>query len=531
MVAPVRSWPDVVPAPNRTLGWAVLAWTADYLLQPDGPDAGDPWRFTREQTRMILRWYEIDDAGKFLHRRGVIRRMKGWGKDPFLAVIAAVELCGPCRFGGWNADGTPIAVPHAAAWIQVSAVAMGQTRNTMTLFPGIFSKAAIADFGIELNKEIIHTRAGGRIEAVTQSPRVIEGARPTLAILNESHHWLSNNEGVEMADAIRRNLGKSRDGSARSMEITNAHMPGEGSVAETTFEAWQAAVAKGKTLAGVYYDSVEAPMRRDADGEPVPIPLLTDDELREGLLAARGDSVWLDPQRVLDEIRDPATPQSKARRFYLNQVAAAEESWVDPPDWAACKGAPPLDPGEMVALGFDGSLFEDSTALVACRISDGALFPLAVWEKPDGPRGQSWKVPLVQVDAAVDDAFRVYDVLLMYADPPHYRDSVERWSLTYGETVVVEFWTNRLKAMGLALLRLHTDIRAHRPIHEGTLVLTAHVGNAVSVETASGTQIRKRRQGDKIDVAVAATLAYEARAIAVAEGLNERSSGGWMVSV
>src|ERR1019366_3196934 len=235
--------------------------------------------------------------------------------------------------------------------------------NTMTLFPGIFSKAAIADFGIELNKEIIHTRAGGRIEAVTQSPRVIEGARPTLAILNESHHWLSNNEGVEMADAIRRNLGKSRDGSARSMEITNAHMPGEGSVAETTCEAGQAAVAKGKPLAGVYYDSAEAPRRRAADGEPVPIPLLTDDELREGLLAARGDSVWLDPQRVLDEIRDPATPQSKARRFYLNQVAAAEESWVDPPDWAACKGAPQLELGEMVALGFDGSLFEDSTAL------------------------------------------------------------------------------------------------------------------------------------------------------------------------
>ena len=49
------------------------------LRQPDGPDAGEPWRFTNEQMGILLRWYEIDAHGLFVHRRGVLRRMKGWG--------------------------------------------------------------------------------------------------------------------------------------------------------------------------------------------------------------------------------------------------------------------------------------------------------------------------------------------------------------------------------------------------------------------------------------------------------------------
>ena len=129
-----------MPAANRTLGWAILEWTADYLQQPDGPNAGESWDYTDEQVRMILRWYAIDEHGRFVYRRGVIRRMKGWGKDPLCATIAAIELCGPCRFGGWDAAKKPVAIQHPAPWIQIAAVSRDQTRNTMTLFPGLFTR-------------------------------------------------------------------------------------------------------------------------------------------------------------------------------------------------------------------------------------------------------------------------------------------------------------------------------------------------------------------------------------------------------
>jgi hypothetical protein len=34
-------------------------------------------------------------SGRFVYRKGVLQRMKGWGKDPLLAVICLVELVGP----------------------------------------------------------------------------------------------------------------------------------------------------------------------------------------------------------------------------------------------------------------------------------------------------------------------------------------------------------------------------------------------------------------------------------------------------
>lgn len=59
---------------------------------------GGPWKFTREQLRFVLHWYALDDNGRFSNRKGVLQRMKGWGKDPLLAVLCLVELVGPSRF-------------------------------------------------------------------------------------------------------------------------------------------------------------------------------------------------------------------------------------------------------------------------------------------------------------------------------------------------------------------------------------------------------------------------------------------------
>jgi hypothetical protein len=185
--------------PDLTLGWEVLQWTADYLLQPDGPEAGEPWRFTPEQARFVLFWYAVSPQGRFVYRSGMFRRMKGHGKDPLAAALCCVEFVGPCRFGGFQ-RGELFAEPHSAAWVQVAAVSKDQTRNTMTLFPGMLSRKAIQEYRIDLGKEIIYAHEGrNRIEAVTSSPRALEGGRATFVIKNESHHWIESNEGLQMS--------------------------------------------------------------------------------------------------------------------------------------------------------------------------------------------------------------------------------------------------------------------------------------------------------------------------------------------
>jgi hypothetical protein len=532
----IRIGPEGVP--DRTLAWSILEWQFDYLRQPDGPDSGDPWTYTPEQVRFILWWYAVDELGRFAFRRGVLRRMKGWGKDPVAASLALTEFVGPCRFGGWDANGQPVAVPHSAPWVQIAAVSKDQTRNTMTLMAPMMSPDLISDFGIDPGKEIIHSRSGGRIEAVTSSPRALEGGRPTFVIANETHHWLENNEGLEMGKAIARNLAKSRDGSARSLALTNAHDPGEGSVAELDWEAWSAMQDGRSRATGFLYDSLEAPA--DTQLAPRFVDDMSDAEkqrardtaresLRAGLVAARGDSTWLDVDRLIEEIYDPATPASMSRRFYLNQLVASEDAWIAPHEWGECADATQsIADGDMVTLGFDGSVREDSTALVACRVEDGFIQLLGCWEKPDGPAGDDWQVDRVAVDAAVYRAFDQFKVIGFYCDPPFFQDYVDKWAAEFAVKLRVrasqsrplEWWTNRPKAMVDALERFHEAAVSRQLVHDGDATLTRHVLNARRRVGRSGITISKENPSSprKIDAAMAAVLAYEARADAVTLG-------------
>lgn len=501
----VRTWPDTVPPPNRTLGWSILAWTAEYLLQPDGPNAGDPWQFTDEQARILLRWYEIDAQGKFKHRRGVVRRLKGWGKDPFLAAIAAAELCGPCRFDGFDADGVPVAIEHPAPWIQVAAVSKDQTRNTMTLFPGMFSPAAHLDYKIDPGKEIIHTARGGRIEAVTSSPRALEGGRPSLVIANETHHWVRGNDGLDMAKAIRRNLGKSRDGSARVVEITNAHDPQDNSAAGETYEAWLKSNGK---LPGVYYDSVESPtiVKRD---QVVSIDRMTDAEVKRCLALACGDSTWLDIPRILGEIRDPTASEGESRRYYFNQVWTAEsETWFAPGVFGACAGTVEIPDGADVVLACDGSNSGDATAIIVSTCGDDPqVGVVGCWEPPDDA-AKDWRIPIADVEETLRLAAKRWKVVEMVFDPYRFQHTMAVLA-DEGHTVVE--YPQSSSRMTPATQLFEQLVKNRLLTHSGDERLVRHVGNAVVLEDSRGRRIRKVNKWSKarIDLAVAAIMAVD----------------------
>lgn len=113
--------------PERTLGWQIAGWVSEYILNPRSQiDDPQPFRFTNEQMRLLLWWYAVDERGRFVYRTGIIQRIKGWGKDPFLAVISLIELVGPSRFKEFLSDGTPLGEPHPAGWVQVVATSQSQ---------------------------------------------------------------------------------------------------------------------------------------------------------------------------------------------------------------------------------------------------------------------------------------------------------------------------------------------------------------------------------------------------------------------
>ena len=584
--------------PEHTLGWQIIDWVEANLLN----DEGGPFILTNEQKRLLLWWYAIDESGRFAYRKSVIQRLKGWGKDPFAAVISAIEFVGPCRFGGWLKKdrkdlglvrGDPLGIEHPRAWIQIAAVSKEQTKNTMKLFPGLFTEACKAKHAIDIGKEVIYAHGGARtIEAVTSSPATLEGARPTLVIKNETHHWKANNEGHAMSSVIARNLAKAKGGQSRSISITNAYEPSEDSVAQREREAWENERDGLAVKTNVLYDSVEA-----AEAAHMSLPrkpdrsMPTDEEIRAYVGAVvdsvRGDAWWLDVESILNEIFDQVNPVNESRRFYYNQVVTADDAWLDSKliggalihplarqyrqevgndDMRA--GWLLVMPEDPVAMFFDGSKSEDSTALVGCRLEDGYVFTIGVWQRPKGKRGEHWLAPREDVDNRVIEAAGWperdikgrFNVVAFFGDPSHalededstrywdplmdkwhqrYKDQLQIWATKTGNRQHAIMWDMSSplhQAEFVAAAERFTgeaehlnDIEEFEPSFkiDGHPALVQHLRNAKRYPTKYGVSLWKgaREADKKIDLAVAAVGARMVRRMMTNVGLEEPEDG------
>ncbi|MEO7897025.1 MAG: terminase [Pseudolysinimonas sp.] len=502
---PLGAW----ELPRYTLGWQIVGWCAEYLLAEDG----GPWKFTPEQLRFVLWWYATDETGRFVYRKGVLQRMKGWGKDPLLAVLCLVELVGPSRFSHWDTSNTipePVGVPHPQAWVQVTAVNQSQTTNTMSLIPSLMSERFKKTYRIKDGAELIRANGGKcRLEAVTSSYRAIEGKRTTFVLLNETHHWVSGNNGHKMYETIDGNATKK---DSRYLAITNAYLPGEDSVAERMREAFEKMLEGRAASIAFLYDSIEAH----------PKTPLTPESLRIVIPKIRGDAVWLRVDAIIESVLDTTLSASRSRRMWLNQIVAEEDALYGPAEWASCyRDGAVLRPGDAIVLGFDGGKTDDSTALVAIRISDFVAFVIDVWEKPTGPQGDGWEVNRAAVDSTVHETFALYEVRAFYADVALWESYIADWAEAYGEGLAVKApgtnavaWDMRgsLQRSTLAHERLMRSIFDTKLGHNGDLALKRHALNARRRTNNYGLSFGKESADSpkKVDLYAALMLAHEA---------------------
>ncbi|WJN62549.1 terminase large subunit [Streptomyces phage phiScoe1] len=509
--------------PKRTLGWQIAGWAAEYLQAENG----GPWKFTREQLRFVLHWYAVDENGRFVNRKGVLQRMKGWGKDPLLAVLCLVELVGPSRFSHWDEAGEPVGIPHPRAWVQVTAVNQSQTTNTMALIPSLMTDHFKAKYGVKDGAVLIRANGGKcRLEAVTSSYRALEGKRTTFTLLNETHHWVSGNNGHKMYETIDGNATKQ---DSRYLAITNAYLPGEDSVAERMRESFNKILEGRMVDIGFMYDSIEAHAKTP----------LTAVALRIVIPKIRGDAVWLNVDSIIQSVMDATIAPSRSRRMWLNQIVAEEDAIYGPAEWdALVDETKTLKPGDEIVLGFDGGKSSDATALIALRVRDMCAFVLGVWEKPDGPQGEDWTVPRSEVDSEVHEAFRLFDVRAFFADVALWESYIADWSETYGAGLAVFSpsgkdaigWDMRgsQKSVTLAHERLMRSIFDAKLAHDGDLTLRRHVLNARRRTNNYGISFGKESKDSprKIDAYAALMLAHEALYELRARGKKVRKRTG-----
>lgn len=511
--------------PKASLGWGILDWLAEYVRSPGGDNDDDPFIPTSEQARFILWWYAVDELGRFAYRNGVLRRMKGWGKDPLVAALSLVELCGPARFSHWE-NSRPVGKRVKAPWIQIAAVSLTQTGNTLKLFPSMVSPKLKEEFKLDINKTIIHSTdgSGGLIEGVTSSPATLEGGRPTFVILNEIQEWIETNDGHAMYGVVEGNITKSRMGVARYLAICNAHVPGKNSIGERMWDSYVAVQTKGAVDTGILYDALEAPAEtpvseipsEDVDPEGFELGLKM---LKDGLTIARGDAYWLDIDTIVGSILDINNPISESRRKFLNHINAAEDAWIAPHEWDRILKDATLEPGDTISLGFDGSKSGDFTALVACRIDDGLLVPIKVWD----PEKYGGEIPREDVDATVHWVFSRFNVVAFRADVKEFESYVDAWSRQYKKKLKVKASPNNLiafdmrgqtKRFALDCEKLNDAVLEGAVSHNGSAILRQHVLNAHrNPTTYDAISIRKASKDSsrKIDAAVCAVLAFAGR--------------------
>lgn len=556
---------------GSSLGPQIMNWMYVNLAAPDRTEY-EPFLLTVEQQDFTWAFYELDVEGNRKIRRGVYSRPKGAGKSPFLGALAAVEANGPVLFDHWAKAGEvdefgyefDKGEPVGKRWrdmrtplAQLSAVSEDQTRNAWDpLLEMMGPEAPIRENypGLSPMTTFVSLPDGGRIEFVTSSSHSREGNKPIFCVLDQTETWTRGNGGVRLAATMRRNLGKT---GGASIESPNAYLPGEGSVAEESAAYWET-IKEGRAKDdGLLYDHREAPADTD----------ITDhDSLLEGLRWAYGCSSslpcvlpghdhapgWIDLERIIAEIWDPATDPQDGRRFYLNQITHATDSYISQPDWAGCKDeSKQLARGDVITLGFDGSRGRakgkpDATALIGCRVHDGHEFEIAVWEAPDGPEQDGWEPPLVEIDAAVDHTFKTYTVAAFYADPAKdWRSKVNEWENKYSRAKTVkvkvtqnhpfEWWMTGGRSVFIqrAIEAFEAAVRNADMTHDGSFALTGHVLNARRRIRHQKLTLGKEHDYSpkKIDACIAGILAWQARLDAIAGGAGAKRARSVPVKV
>lgn len=400
-----------------SLGPSLIDWAEWRTDAPGLTDylTGRPWRFTRGQKRFLILWYLLTPEGRWRYRSGVKRGAKGTGKDPFGAAWCDIELVGPSRFAGF-VDGKPVGERHTMPLVQVAANSEAQAKDVLRVANALLGREAREFYDVDPGEtRTILKGSGGRLEILTASEKTSEGDPATAIMLNESHHMTDSSGGHRIAEVARRNVAKSPASlMARVLEFTNAHQQGADSVAERSFEAWQAQISGRNKRQDILYDSIEAP----------PTTNIYDDESRRsGLEAAYSDSPWSDLERLSDEMLDPRTSVAESIRYYLNGLATAEDAWVDPMKFDALARADlVVADRDPVALFMDCSKSTAATGLVGCRLSDGHVFTLGMWQRPHGDRGKGWLAPRAEVDATFRAAMGRYSVMWAGVDPSPARD-------------------------------------------------------------------------------------------------------------
>lgn len=537
--------PDLDEEPWPTLGPQVADLLETYSIFGPGSLQGQPYVLDDEKRAALYRAYEVYPkghkwAGRRRFKRVGLSWRKGLAKTEVAAEIAFAELHpeGPVRCDGFDANGQPVGRPVTSPYIPMLAVTVEQVEELAygALFY-ICTEGPDADLFDATLERIIRLddrgRADGKAVPLANNPGSRDGARTTFQLFDEPHRLYLPRQ-VDAHETMVANLEKRVLEDPWGLYVGTAGEPGQGSVAEGLHKEAEMIAAGQIAEPRLFYFH-----RQSRDG----INLDDFEQRLEAVAEATGPVGEYGPGQfhsIASQWDRPGADKAYLERVWLNRWTRSGAQAFDVKKFELLgpetgeDGEPveerDLPPGSFVTLGFDGARFKDATAFVATDIPTGLQKLIGLWERPE--RAGEWEVPEDEVDDVLEDAMRRYKVWKLYADPPHWVETVGKWAGKYPDQVN-EWWTFHRRPMGMAIRAYQEAIDSGALSHTGNPDLVRHVGNAGKVKTNlvddEGKTIYilgKITEERKFDAGMAAVLSWRARLDALAAGAKPRSTMG-----
>lgn len=532
--------PSFDEEPWPSLGGQICDLIEDRAVFGPGSLKGEPAKLDDEKRAAIWKAYELYPKGHELAGRRRFRRVrfswrKGTAKTEFGGWLSFAEIHpeGPVRFDGWDASGNPVGRPVRDPYVpmlaytqeQVHELAYGVLYTVCTEGPD----ADLFDASLERIIRLGARGADGKAVPLAGSPNARDGARTTFQYYDETHR-LDSASSINAYETMEANLPKRPLDDPWSLGTTTAGEPGKGSVAEKDKDEAEK-IARGEIPEPeLFYFHREAGTHNPDTG--VKYDLERYEDRVEAIREASGPSVakWSDLRGIAKQWERPGVDASYLERVWLNRWTQSAAQAYDVKAWAknAVEGATIPD-GAEITLGFDGSRWKDTTALVATEMATGLQVPMGLWvPDEDNP------VDPVEVTATCDDVFSRFKVVRMYGDPAMgWDEQLADLASRYGPKIVLFFYNDSRNLRNTAYMcRTYQKSILTGEVHgNGDKRMAEHLGQTQKHEIKMVDEegkplwvVRKERHDSdkKIDLAMAGGMSNQARLDALRSGWQPR---------
>ena len=481
MTAPDPQWRPAFyspPVEGAVSDGPKVAMFAERLMTASkGMKAGERLSFADWQRWKLSHMLERNERGFFRYRQYLLGEPRKTGKSLTGSAIALTYLVGTPDIGR--------EIYSVAGDRQQAKLVFGEARWQVLNNKRLASECKVFRDAIE------HVETGSVYKVLSADARLAQGFNPYLCLFDEVHIQKDD----ELWEAMRQGAGARPE--SILIGITTAGDYRDDALLTRLYD-YGRAVASGEvddpTFGCAWWQAPDGCDYKDERNWHIANP-----NLALGLAD-------------IEEMRSTvaSSPEYSVRRYRMNQmVRLAGTAWMDMGAWA--EAARPDDKprkGEQIVMAFDGSVTDDATALVGMTL-DGLTFVLGVWEH-DGT--EDWQVPRDEVEAAIEDAFDLYDVRAFQVDTAYWLAEFQRWQEQYGKRRVLDFTMSNARAVP-AVQEFYAGVKEGSITHVDDPRLNRHISNAVAYETPRGVTIKKQSKDSKhkIDLAMAACMANDAR--------------------